>query len=309
MRGWVYVIENDAMRGIVKVGFSTKDPALRAAELSTTGVPHPFRVIFDALVESPREVEQKTHRDLAEHREGKEWFRCDVLVAVNAIRANALDKGLLLERWSTHGAQANAEINALLAAADRAYEAGGDSARFPFVVKAAELGDLASLAEISAEYEFRDGPLFDLDKAQVTRRRLVELAKARSQLGDSEARLWLARCFREGWGTPADPDQALGWFAAAANGELYKQALYEGGRLLLMDARFSSRRQEGVEWLEKSGHPLGFMMLAGIYERGEIVARNLEAAIRFMERLRQFMPENAERHLRRLQELREQSLD
>jgi len=36
MKGWVYVISNKAMSGLVKVGYSTKDPELRAAELSHT---------------------------------------------------------------------------------------------------------------------------------------------------------------------------------------------------------------------------------------------------------------------------------
>jgi hypothetical protein len=33
IRGWVYVIFNEAMPDLVKVGYSTKDPNLRAEEL------------------------------------------------------------------------------------------------------------------------------------------------------------------------------------------------------------------------------------------------------------------------------------
>lgn len=34
MRGWVYVISNPTIPGLVKIGFSTKDPLLRAEELN-----------------------------------------------------------------------------------------------------------------------------------------------------------------------------------------------------------------------------------------------------------------------------------
>ena len=86
VRGWVYVITNKAMPDLVKVGYSTKDPVLRAKELDGTGVPHAFEVVYDALVSDPREVEQRAHKLLAEFREGKEWFRCSVDAAVRAIK-------------------------------------------------------------------------------------------------------------------------------------------------------------------------------------------------------------------------------
>lgn len=89
MRGWVYVIRNKAIIGLVKIGFTTKDPILRAKEFNGTGVPFDFEVVFDALVDSPRDVEQSVHKSLAIYREGKEWFRCEVEVAVNQIRNNA----------------------------------------------------------------------------------------------------------------------------------------------------------------------------------------------------------------------------
>ena len=85
IRGWVYIITNKAMPGLVKVGFSTKDPVLRASELNHTGAPHPFEVAYDILVEEPRDVEQKVHDALREKREGKEWFRCSVEEAISAI--------------------------------------------------------------------------------------------------------------------------------------------------------------------------------------------------------------------------------
>jgi hypothetical protein len=120
VRGWVYVITNKAMPDLVKVGYSTKDPTLRAKELDGTGVPHAFEVVYDALVFDPREVEQRAHKLLAEFREGKEWFRCSVAVSVRAIRdssetihqetayrdvATPEDEITLIEICSQHGCE------------------------------------------------------------------------------------------------------------------------------------------------------------------------------------------------------------
>lgn len=96
MRGWVYVITNKAMPGLVKVGFSLKDPDLRARELDNTGAPHPYEVAYEALVPEPRDVEQKVHANLTSCREGKEWFKCDAIVAIEQIR-NVVGRDILLE--------------------------------------------------------------------------------------------------------------------------------------------------------------------------------------------------------------------
>lgn len=96
MKGWVYVITNKAMPGLVKIGYSTKDPELRAKELANTGVPHPYVVEYDVLVVEPRQVEQQLHCSFSGFRESKEWFRCDVSYAITEIR-NLLGEKILLE--------------------------------------------------------------------------------------------------------------------------------------------------------------------------------------------------------------------
>lgn len=87
VRGWVYVLTNKAMPGLVKIGYSTKDPSLRASELEGTGLPHPFTVEYDVILIEPRDVEQATHMHLKDFHEGKEFFRIDVLGAISAIRS------------------------------------------------------------------------------------------------------------------------------------------------------------------------------------------------------------------------------
>jgi len=86
MRGWIYIITNKAMPGLVKVGFSMKDPEIRARELGGTGLPHEYVVDYEVLVEEPQTIEQAVHRRLGEYRESKEWFRCRVEEGVAAIK-------------------------------------------------------------------------------------------------------------------------------------------------------------------------------------------------------------------------------
>jgi len=95
VKGWLYVMTNKSMPGLVKVGFSTKDPERRTAELKHPGIPHPYVVVYDVLVENPREVEGIVHSKLKNCRENKEWFRCSVEEAVDVIREVIREKALL----------------------------------------------------------------------------------------------------------------------------------------------------------------------------------------------------------------------
>jgi T5orf172 domain len=86
MRGWVYVCSNKAMPGLLKIGFTLKDPFIRARELEQTGVPHPFVVEYEVMVAGPRDLERRVHTHLAGVHERKEWFRCTLSHAITAIR-------------------------------------------------------------------------------------------------------------------------------------------------------------------------------------------------------------------------------
>lgn len=87
MKGWVYVISNPSLPGLVKIGYSMKDPHLRAGnDFDPAGLPDDFVVEYHALVENPREVEQLAHAKLRDHRYKKEWFRIGAAEAIAAIR-------------------------------------------------------------------------------------------------------------------------------------------------------------------------------------------------------------------------------
>ncbi len=79
MRGWVYVISNDSMLpDLFKLGFSMKDPELRAKELGGSGMPTPYLVRFVAMVDSPKDLEQFLHLHFKDYHHGKEWFKLSI---------------------------------------------------------------------------------------------------------------------------------------------------------------------------------------------------------------------------------------
>lgn len=79
--GFVYVLRNDSMPGIYKIGMTLRSPRQRAEELSAaTGVPTDFEVAYYAEFEAPREVEMFIRRELDDHRvnESREFFKMEV---------------------------------------------------------------------------------------------------------------------------------------------------------------------------------------------------------------------------------------
>ncbi|WP_308775891.1 GIY-YIG nuclease family protein [uncultured Bilophila sp.] len=86
MKGWVYIITNEAMPGLIKIGYTDRDPEIRAKELNGTGNPFKYKVLYAALVENPKECEQKIHTLLKENRVDKEWFSSNPYEAIFNIR-------------------------------------------------------------------------------------------------------------------------------------------------------------------------------------------------------------------------------
>lgn len=99
MEGFVYVISNELMPGIVKVGYTTRTPDARALEMSAhEAVPVKMQVEYYAFVEtSVSDVESRAHEQLREWNVAKEWFRCDVPRAILAVR-RACQDGLRYEK-------------------------------------------------------------------------------------------------------------------------------------------------------------------------------------------------------------------
>jgi hypothetical protein len=87
-KGFVYILSNPSLPGLLKIGFSRKVPDERADELYTTGVPSPFVVEFYCLTEGDMELESTVHRLLssARHSANREFFRIDLREAVACVR-------------------------------------------------------------------------------------------------------------------------------------------------------------------------------------------------------------------------------
>jgi hypothetical protein len=73
----VYVLTNEAMPGLVKIGCTQGDLATRVRSLFQTGVPLPFEVFYACEVEDCKFVEKQMHDAFGDHRVSKsrEFFR------------------------------------------------------------------------------------------------------------------------------------------------------------------------------------------------------------------------------------------
>lgn len=87
--GYVYVLSNESMPGIVKIGRSKRSGSNRATELykNNTGVATPFKLEFELLCEDMNEAEAIMHERLQNHRVNgnREFFRIELHEAVFAL--------------------------------------------------------------------------------------------------------------------------------------------------------------------------------------------------------------------------------
>ena len=98
MKGYVYVLVNSSLPGLVKVGKTTRLPSERVQELSgATGVPTPFIVAFEEAFDDCNVAEQFVHAQLESkglrQASNREFFRANtadvIRVVLNAPRGNS----------------------------------------------------------------------------------------------------------------------------------------------------------------------------------------------------------------------------
>lgn len=80
-QGFVYVLENELMPGIYKIGMTTKDVQGRCNEISNaTGVPLPFNIVSYYHSDDPCGDEKLVHEWLSEYRinPNREFFKCSL---------------------------------------------------------------------------------------------------------------------------------------------------------------------------------------------------------------------------------------
>ena len=89
--GWVYILTNPGLPGVVKIGQTTRDTLTRSTELLREyGTVYPFVVASRHAVSDCVAVEAAAHLLLARCRlPASELFRCDVATAQKAVLAAA----------------------------------------------------------------------------------------------------------------------------------------------------------------------------------------------------------------------------
>lgn len=87
--GYVYVLSNKSMPGLVKIGRSIHGGRKRADDIyrNATGVPTPFEMVFEIYTEDCRYLEAAVHEALQEWRvdPDREFFKVEGYTAVQAI--------------------------------------------------------------------------------------------------------------------------------------------------------------------------------------------------------------------------------
>ncbi len=85
--GFVYIMTNPAMRGLVKIGLTERSSKARARELRGTGVPDDFIVVYDELVTDCEFVERRLHQRFDDYRyqPNREFFQIPVREAIRGL--------------------------------------------------------------------------------------------------------------------------------------------------------------------------------------------------------------------------------
>ena len=81
MHGFVYVLSNPSMPGLLKIGRTERDPTDRISELSAgSAVPTPFKLEYSLFSIEMEEVEQAIHADLTKYRVSpeREFFQASL---------------------------------------------------------------------------------------------------------------------------------------------------------------------------------------------------------------------------------------
>lgn len=86
--GFVYILINESMPNVIKIGKTKRDSKLRARELSNTSVPTPFKVAFEIFSDDMDQLEKKVHDELNDFRvsNNREFFRYPLYEAITLVQ-------------------------------------------------------------------------------------------------------------------------------------------------------------------------------------------------------------------------------
>lgn len=92
--GFCYLLGNETLPGLLKIGATTDTPANRAKQLSaSTGVAKPFVVLYSRAVPDVNEAEAQMHAAFADRRvnEGREFFSVSLYEAARTLDSLCID--------------------------------------------------------------------------------------------------------------------------------------------------------------------------------------------------------------------------
>jgi hypothetical protein len=196
--GYVYVLANSSMPGLVKVGKTTRLPSERADELSgVTGVATPFIVVYEEHFEDCDAVEAHVHTALSAKglrlSENREFFRAAVSDVVKT----------LVSVKSSEGRTATDELSGLLTS---------DNADFDsFRLDEYRTGNpWDGLMDEAIKHQYgTDGYIQDYSEA-------MKLYRDASRLGSKNAYLFMGDMYRDGNGVPKNQQNALDCYKEGA---------------------------------------------------------------------------------------------
>lgn len=99
-KGYVYVLSNPSIPGLLKIGQSINGGKSRASNLFQTGLPTPFILEFEMLFNDCANAESSVHSGLSDFREAqnREFFRVSVyeaIVAILTVAAHEIDHQMM----------------------------------------------------------------------------------------------------------------------------------------------------------------------------------------------------------------------
>ena len=88
--GYIYVLSNPSMKGILKIGFTLRDVHNRVHELNNTNLPTPFVIEKIYGTFNPQKIEKAIHELLLKYRvnNSREFFRIGLSEAIELILIN-----------------------------------------------------------------------------------------------------------------------------------------------------------------------------------------------------------------------------
>lgn len=208
--GYVYVLVNPSMQGIVKVGRTERDPEERVKELSSaTGVPTPFILVYHAYFDSCSEAEQRVHAalELKGYRvsTNREFFSAPVTEVINAIVES--------QRYTPASYTPSLSVEAAFPVAEKSIEPIGDDFldELDILQNNPNQDLIDDLIERADNYYYGFGDVLE-DHAEA-----FKLYQQAAKLGSGEAYLQLGSMFEEGEGCRKDNQKALENYKLAAS--------------------------------------------------------------------------------------------